>query len=157
MAPAFAIPPGTIRRFPMADASPSVPLPAAPPRRWPSKVRGWLRRAAIAACFVAGGAPWPRIEVPVALIAAGGLFHLVSKGYLARRVRIEEVETRIAETEQAIKDIEGAMAAPGFYDDRAAAQTTIDRHQALMWEVGDLMHQWEELQSTETLTSSKDV
>ena len=40
-----------------------------------------------------------------------------------------------------------AMAAPGFYDDRAAAQPIIDRHQALMWEVGDLMHQWEELQA----------
>ena len=26
-----------------------------------------------------------------------------------------------------------------------AAQPVIDRHQALMWEVGDLMHQWEEL------------
>ena len=39
------------------------------------------------------------------------------------------------------------MAAPGFYDDRAAAQPVIDRHQALMWEVGDLMHQWEELQA----------
>ena len=26
----------------------------------------------------------------------------------------------------------------------------IDRHQALMWEVGDLMHEWEELQMTET-------
>jgi hypothetical protein len=40
------------------------------------------------------------------------------------------------------------MAAPGFYEDRLAAQPVIDRHQALMWEVGDLMHQWEELQST---------
>ena len=39
------------------------------------------------------------------------------------------------------------MAAPGFYDDRAAAQPVIDRHQALMWQVGDLMHQWEELQT----------
>ena len=39
------------------------------------------------------------------------------------------------------------MAAPGFYEDRAAAQPVIDRHQALMWEVGDLMHQWEELQA----------
>ena len=35
------------------------------------------------------------------------------------------------------------MSAPGFYEDRAAAQPVIDRHQALMWEVGDLMHQWE--------------
>ena len=39
------------------------------------------------------------------------------------------------------------MAAPGFYDDRAAAQPLLDRHQALMWQVGDLMHRWEELQS----------
>ena len=37
------------------------------------------------------------------------------------------------------------MAAAGFYSDRAAAQPVIDRHQALMWEVGDLMHRWEEL------------
>jgi ATP-binding cassette subfamily F protein 3 len=75
----------------------------------------------------------------------------------ARRVRIEALEARIAETEQAIRDIESAMAVPGFYDDRAAAQTTIDRHQALMWKVGDLMHQWEELQSTASLSSSTDV
>ena len=40
---------------------------------------------------------------------------------------------------------------PGFYDDRAAAQPVIDRHQALMWQVGDLMHQWEELQSPRDL------
>jgi ATP-binding cassette subfamily F protein 3 len=75
----------------------------------------------------------------------------------ARRARIEALEARIAETEQAIRDIESAMAVPGFYDDRAAAQTTIDRHQALMWKVGDLMHQWEELQSTASLSSSTDV
>jgi ATP-binding cassette subfamily F protein 3 len=75
----------------------------------------------------------------------------------AHRARIEALEARIAETEQAIRDIEGAMAAPGFYDDRAAAQTMIDRHQALMWEVGDLMHRWEELQSAPSLSSSTDV
>ena len=38
------------------------------------------------------------------------------------------------------------MAAPDFYRDHATAQPIIARHQALMWEVGDLMHQWEELQ-----------
>ena len=64
-----------------------------------------------------------------------------------RQARIAGLEDRIAEREQAIKQIEAAMAAPGFYDDRTAAQPVIDRHQALMWEVGDLMHQWEELQS----------
>jgi ATP-binding cassette subfamily F protein 3 len=65
----------------------------------------------------------------------------------ARRRRIEELEARIAEREQAIKDLETSMATPGFYDDHAAARSIIDRHQALMWEVGDLMNQWEALQA----------
>jgi ATP-binding cassette subfamily F protein 3 len=69
----------------------------------------------------------------------------------ARRARIDDLETRIADTEREIRELEQAMAAPGFYDDRATAQTTIDRHQALMWQVGDLMHQWEELQSAADL------
>ena len=45
------------------------------------------------------------------------------------------------------------MSAPGFYEDRAAAQSIVDRHQALMWQVGDLMHQWEELQSASDLAA----
>src|SRR5580765_6651240 len=69
------------------------------------------------------------------------------KAIQARRDRLASLETRIAETEAAIKELEQAMAAPGFYDDRPAAQPVLDRHQALMWQVGDLMHQWEELQS----------
>ena len=68
----------------------------------------------------------------------------------ARRRRIEDLEARIAEREQAIKDIEQSMSAPGFYDDHAAAKPVIDRHQSLMWEVGALMSQWEELQATES-------
>ena len=68
-----------------------------------------------------------------------------------RQARIADLETRIAEREQAIRDLEASMAAPGFYEDRARSQPVIDRHHALMWEVGDLMHQWEELQKlTET-------
>jgi len=70
------------------------------------------------------------------------------KAEQARRARIDDLEARIAECEQAIRDIEQTMSAPGFYEDRAAAQPIIDQHQALMWKVGDLMHQWEELQST---------
>jgi ATP-binding cassette subfamily F protein 3 len=66
-----------------------------------------------------------------------------------RQAEIDALEARIAESEQAIREIEQTMAAPGFYDDRAAAQPVIDRHQALMWRVGDLMHQWEELQMHE--------
>ena len=68
------------------------------------------------------------------------------KAVEARKRRIEELETRIADREQAIKDIEASMSAPGFYEDHEAAKPIIDRHQALMWEVGDLMSQWEELQ-----------
>jgi ATP-binding cassette subfamily F protein 3 len=64
-----------------------------------------------------------------------------------RRLQIDRLETQIAETERAIREIEQTMAAPGFYDNRTAAQPVIDRHQALMWQVGDLMHQWEELQN----------
>jgi ATP-binding cassette subfamily F protein 3 len=63
------------------------------------------------------------------------------------RRRIEDLEARIADRENAIKQIEASMSAPGFYDDREAAQPLIDRHQALMWEVGDLMNQWEALQT----------
>ncbi|HEY7170081.1 MAG TPA: ABC-F family ATP-binding cassette domain-containing protein [Vicinamibacterales bacterium] len=70
----------------------------------------------------------------------------------ARLARIDALETRIAETETAIRELEQTMAAPGFYEDRVAAQPVIDRHQALMWEVGDLMHQWEELQAAADLT-----
>ena len=60
-------------------------------------------------------------------------------------------------TEQEIRDVEQTMAAPGFYDDRAAAQPVIDRHQSLMWQVGDLMHQWEELQSAADLATAADA
>jgi len=73
----------------------------------------------------------------------------VRKAQDARRKRIDDLESRIAEREQAIRDIEATMAAPGFYDNHEEAKPIIDKHQALMWEVGDLMHQWEELQQTD--------
>jgi ATP-binding cassette subfamily F protein 3 len=62
-----------------------------------------------------------------------------------RQAQISELEAQIAEREQAMKHIELAMAAPGFYENREEAQPLIDRHQALMWELGDLMHRWEDL------------
>jgi ATP-binding cassette subfamily F protein 3 len=66
----------------------------------------------------------------------------------ALQSKIDALEQQIATCEQSIRDLEASMAAPGFYDNRDASQPVIDRHQALMWEVGDLMHQWEELQTT---------
>jgi ATP-binding cassette, subfamily F, member 3 len=64
----------------------------------------------------------------------------------ARQKRIADLEARIAEREREVKTLEAKMAAPGFYDDADAAKTSITRHQQLMWEVGDLMNQWEALQ-----------
>ena len=66
----------------------------------------------------------------------------------ARQARIDDLESRIADAEQAMRELELAMAAPGFYDNRAAARPVVERHQALMWQVGDLMHKWEELQAS---------
>jgi len=78
-----------------------------------------------------------------------------SRADQARRTRIDELESRIADCENAIRDIERTMAAPGFYEDRSAAQPIIDRHQALMWTVGDLMHQWEQLQSGSDIVAAQ--
>jgi ATP-binding cassette subfamily F protein 3 len=65
----------------------------------------------------------------------------------ARHLEIDQLEQQIADCERTIKDLERRMSAPNFYADRAAAQTVIDEHQRLMWKVGDLMHQWEQLHS----------
>jgi len=65
-----------------------------------------------------------------------------------RARRVSDLENRIAERETAIRQIEHKMAQPGFYEDREQAESTIARHQALMWEVGDLMNQWEALQTS---------
>ena len=62
------------------------------------------------------------------------------------RKRITDLESRIAQREAEVKALEAAMAAPGFYDDLEGAKPVTNRHQALMWEVGDLMAQWEALQ-----------
>ena len=70
-----------------------------------------------------------------------------SRELQARQQRIDSLESRIAETEAAIRELEQQMSGPGFYEDRVAAQPIVDRHQALMWQVGDLMQQWEELQA----------
>jgi len=63
------------------------------------------------------------------------------------RARLAELEKRVAEKEQAVRDLEARMAAPGFYDDRARATEAAEEHQRLMWETGDLMAQWEALQA----------
>jgi ATP-binding cassette subfamily F protein 3 len=63
------------------------------------------------------------------------------------RARVQELEGRIAANEQAVKELEARMAAPGFYDERARAAEAAEQHQRLMWETGELMAQWEALQA----------
>ena len=64
-----------------------------------------------------------------------------------RERRIADLEARIAEREQEVKALELKMSDTHFYDRRAAAEEIVARHQQLMWEVGDLMNQWEALQA----------
>ncbi len=77
-----------------------------------------------------------------------------SRAEHARLKQIADLETRIATVEDQIRELEQAMAGEGFYADRTGAQPVIDRHQALMWEVGDLMHQWEALQAGSDTTTA---
>ena len=64
----------------------------------------------------------------------------------ALQTRITELETKIADRERELKDLETKMSAPGFYEDHVASKPVLDRHHTLMWEIGDLFHRWEELQ-----------
>jgi ATP-binding cassette subfamily F protein 3 len=64
----------------------------------------------------------------------------------ALQKRISDLESRIAEREAQVKELEATMAAPGFFENVEAVKPVTDRHQALMWEVGDLIAQWEALQ-----------
>ncbi|HLA78514.1 MAG TPA: ATP-binding cassette domain-containing protein [Vicinamibacteria bacterium] len=65
--------------------------------------------------------------------------------------RISDLERRIAEKEQAVRDLEHLMASPGFYADRAAAEKAVTTRQALLDEVAAAMSEWESLQGSAEL------
>jgi ATP-binding cassette subfamily F protein 3 len=69
------------------------------------------------------------------------------RAYKALKDRLAEIEARIAEREKAIKEVERAMSAPDFYSDHEKSKPVLAQHQALMWEVGELLGQWEMLQN----------
>jgi len=60
---------------------------------------------------------------------------------------VADLEARIAEREKSIKDVEQKLSAPGFYTDHEGSKPVLAQHQALMWDVGELLSQWEMLQS----------
>ncbi|MCA1583358.1 MAG: ABC-F family ATP-binding cassette domain-containing protein [Acidobacteria bacterium] len=136
---------------------------------WSKAVQGSLQVAPVVAAIAAK--PSPAAKPPVSVSPATGAAQLVrgvgstpagfedrkretaerrkkDRAQQALRDRLTELETRIADREQAIKAIEQTMSAHGFFDDRSAAQPIVERHQLLMWEVGDLLNQWEMLQAT---------
>jgi prefoldin subunit 5 len=61
--------------------------------------------------------------------------------------RVADLEVRIADREKAIKEVEQKMSATEFYADHEGSKPVLAQHQALMWEVGELLSQWEMLQS----------
>ena len=63
-----------------------------------------------------------------------------------RNQRLEEIEKRIAEREAAVGAIEKEMSSAGFFEDRARAEKAAKDRESLMWEVNDLMGQWELMQ-----------
>ena len=65
----------------------------------------------------------------------------------ALKDRVSEIEVRIADREKAIKDVEQTMSAPDFYQDHEKSKPILAKHQELMWEVGELLGQWEMLQA----------
>ena len=69
------------------------------------------------------------------------------RAFKALTDRVTDLETRIAEKERAIKEVEQDMSAPDFYGDHEKSKPVLAKHQALMWEVGELLAQWEMLQA----------
>ncbi len=63
------------------------------------------------------------------------------------RKRSAELEKKIAEKEQQVRDVETLMASPGFYDDRAAAEKAVEDRKRLLSEVDALMADWEAAQA----------
>jgi ATP-binding cassette subfamily F protein 3 len=69
------------------------------------------------------------------------------RAFKALKNRVTELEARIADREKAIKEVEQVMSAPDFYNDHEKSKPVLAKHQALMWEVGELLGQWEMLQN----------
>ena len=52
-----------------------------------------------------------------------------------------DLEARIADREAQVRELEASMADPGFISSPDTARAAAERHQSLMWEVGELMAQ----------------
>ena len=121
------------------------------PGTYPEFLWSKNRAAAVQADTAAPAVPRPRASSPRRASAstderAQAAARAQRRKDREHQARIAALEEQIAERERAIRDLEATMAQPGFYNDHATARPLIDKHQALMWEVGDLLRRWEELQ-----------
>jgi ATP-binding cassette subfamily F protein 3 len=66
----------------------------------------------------------------------------------AQHRRVTAIEQKISDRETTLKKLEVTMSQPDFYKEPKSANALVAEHQALMWEIGDLMHEWETLQNT---------
>jgi ATP-binding cassette, subfamily F, member 3 len=137
--------PGTYQEFLWRREHPEAVAPAPPARVRPAQAPARGRAPAAQPPPVKAAQPTTAAEDYEARRRERAEQKRLDRERQARRARVADLEGRIAEREQAIREIEAAMSAPGFYEQRDAAQPVIDRHQALMWEVGELMQQWEAL------------
>jgi ATP-binding cassette subfamily F protein 3 len=134
----------------VATKTPAAAAPAASPAR-PGKAPARPapdkaspgKGAASAAAPAAANPLAPRLRPA----AAAPERQLLERELKKTRARLAELEKRVTEKEQAVRELEARMAAPGFYDDREQAAEAAEQHQKLMWETGDLIGQWEALQA----------
>ena len=137
--------PGTYEEFHWSKAQRAVAsVPAAPPT--PARPQAGTTKTSLKAKKAAGSPPAasPSYEEKKRSDAEARRRQRAAQ---ERATRVADLEGRIASREERIKTLESEMSLPSFYEDRARAETVIREHQTLMWEVGDLMNQWEALQS----------
>ena len=129
-----------------AHAKPS-PRPASKPSAVPTPARAAAPRPETKGQPRSAPAPSydplaPRLRPPTAPDP-----HAREKDARKAKARLADLEKQIGEKEQRVKDVEGLMASPGFYDDRARADDAVTNRQKLLDEVSTLMAEWESLQA----------
>jgi ATP-binding cassette subfamily F protein 3 len=145
---------GETRTAPKTAATPP-PRPGLPQKPPPAPLPE-KRASSRASAPDVGAKLAPRVHKPDPAIAAKAAAEAerqqkirVERADRKRRQRLAEMEGRIAEKENAVKALEAQMTAPGFFDDRARAEQAAKDREALMWDVNELMTQWEMLQTEE--------
>ncbi|MET0551973.1 MAG: ABC-F family ATP-binding cassette domain-containing protein [Vicinamibacteria bacterium] len=121
---------------------------AAPAQPSPKQKDGGAKKANAPAAAPAAAAPSydplaPRLRPPSSPADRQAREREAQKA----RKRSAELEKKIAEKEQQVRDVETLMASPGFYDDRAAAEKAVEDRKRLLGEVEVLMADWEAAQA----------